>query len=171
MCNPSRDRLLAAGQTLFSAQGYAATSMRQVAESAGLALGGIYNHFPSKEALFQTILLEHNPFLRCNLRHLPETPDRQQFKILLEELTQEPEFFTLILIELLEFKGSHLPQFIEKIFGENPPSAASRTLLSLLIAQHLTQILLASALPSGAQPQISPDVLLETFLAGTLKPE
>ena len=171
MCIASRDRLLEAGQTLFSAQGYAATSMRQVAESAGLALGGIYNHFPSKEALFQSILLEHNPFMRYNLRRLTETIDRQQFKSLLEELTQQPDFFNLILIELLEFKGRHLPQLIEKIFDENPPSEASRTLLSLLIAHHITQILLARALPTGQQSQISPDALLDSFLASTLKPE
>ena len=145
--------------------------MRQVAESAGLALGGIYNHFSSKEALFQAILLEHNPFLRCGLRHLPETMDRQQFKNLLEALNQQPEFFNLILIELLEFKGSHLPQLIEKIFDKNPPSAASQLLLSLMIAQHMSQILLASALPADAQPQISPDALLDAFLSGSLKTE
>ena len=34
---------------LFMEHGYHATSMRQIAEHAGLALGGIYNHFSSKE--------------------------------------------------------------------------------------------------------------------------
>jgi len=32
---------------LFMEHGYHATSMRQIAERAGLALGGIYNHFAS----------------------------------------------------------------------------------------------------------------------------
>ena len=41
---------------LFLEQGYHATSMRQIAEQAGLALGGIYNHFKSKDDIFQGII-------------------------------------------------------------------------------------------------------------------
>ena len=37
-----------AAVNLFMEHGYHATSMRQIAERAGLALGGIYNHFSSK---------------------------------------------------------------------------------------------------------------------------
>ena len=58
----TRSLLLDTAHLLFVNQGYAATSMRQIAESAGLALGGIYNHFPSKEAVFQTILMERHPY-------------------------------------------------------------------------------------------------------------
>lgn len=168
MTQPAHDRLLDAGQQLFSAQGYAATSMRQVAESAGLSLGNIYNHFPSKEHIFQAILLERNPFARRNLRHLPETVNRQQAAILLEELALQPDFFNLILIELLEFKGSHLPGLFEKIFDATPPPASWRTLLNLLISYHVTQILLTSGLPSGPQASIPPDVLLDCLLNGIL---
>ncbi|MCE7861481.1 MAG: TetR/AcrR family transcriptional regulator, partial [Chloroflexi bacterium CFX2] len=41
---------------LFIEQGYHATSMRQIADRAGLALGGIYNHFASKEEIFEAIV-------------------------------------------------------------------------------------------------------------------
>ena len=37
---------------LYMEHGYHATSMRQIADQAGLALGGIYNHFKSKEEIF-----------------------------------------------------------------------------------------------------------------------
>jgi AcrR family transcriptional regulator len=33
---------------LFLEQGYHGTSMRQIAQKSGIALGGIYNHFESK---------------------------------------------------------------------------------------------------------------------------
>jgi AcrR family transcriptional regulator len=171
MSESSRNRLLAAGQTLFSVQGYAATSMRQVAERAGLALGSVYNHFDSKEAIFQAILLEYNPFTRSNIQPLPENFDRPQAKMLLAELEKKPEFFNLILIELLEFKGRHLPQLFENIAGHLPPSETWRTLLSLIISYRTTQILLASALPPGAQPQISPDAVLDFLLNSSLAPE
>ena len=166
-----RDRLLEAGQTLFSDQGYAATSMRQVAEKASLALGSVYNHFPSKEAIFLAILSEFNPFTRCNLRPLPENFDRNQVKILLAELEKQPEFFNLILIELLEFKGQHLPQMFENISGYLPPSESWRTLFSLVISYRTTQILLANTLPTGKQPQISPDAVLDFILNSNLASE
>ena len=38
---------------LFMEQGYHATSMRQIAKRAELALGGIYNHFASKDEIFE----------------------------------------------------------------------------------------------------------------------
>lgn len=163
--------LLEAGQTLFSSQGYAATSMRQIAEKAGLALGSIYNHFSSKEAIFQAILLEYNPFKRSNLRPLPENFDRHQVKILLDEMDKQPEFFNLILIEILEFKGKHLPTLFEEISGDNPPSSSWRILISMMISYHVTHILLASTSPAGTQTQISPDTLMDFLLNGILESE
>lgn len=166
-----REHLLDAGQQLFSAQGYAATSMREIARVAGLALGSVYNHFPSKEDIFQAILLERNPFARRNLRRLPETINRQQAAILLEELALQPDFFNLILIELLEFKGSHLPALFEKIFDAAPPPASWRTLLSLLISYHVTQTLLTGVLPPEMQHQTSPNAWLDCILTGIPHPE
>src|SRR4030067_128367 len=54
--------ILEAAYGLFIEQGYAATSMRQIAEKAGLALGGIYNHFSSKDEVFQAIIEDRHPF-------------------------------------------------------------------------------------------------------------
>ena len=71
--------ILEAAGTLFTSQGYAATSMRQVAESAGLALGSIYNHFPSKEAIFEEDVFP-SAFWFCQLQTImilplhPESP-------------------------------------------------------------------------------------------------
>jgi hypothetical protein len=47
---------------LYMNQGYHATSMRQIAEQAGLALGGIYNHFKSKEEIFEAIIIDKHPY-------------------------------------------------------------------------------------------------------------
>jgi AcrR family transcriptional regulator len=49
----TRHSILSAAYSLIIRQGYAATSMRQIAEKSGLALGGIYNHFSSKEEVFR----------------------------------------------------------------------------------------------------------------------
>lgn len=39
-------------------QGYAATTLRQIAADAGIKAGSIYHHFASKEELFQTVFTD-----------------------------------------------------------------------------------------------------------------
>ncbi|WKZ83173.1 MAG: TetR/AcrR family transcriptional regulator [Acidimicrobiia bacterium] len=53
---PRVDAILAGAARAFAAHGYAATSMRQVAQYTGASLGSIYHHFGSKEGLLQAIL-------------------------------------------------------------------------------------------------------------------
>lgn len=43
---------------IFYEKGYAATSLEQVSEAAGVTKGAIYRHFPSKEALFLALVQE-----------------------------------------------------------------------------------------------------------------
>ena len=50
--------ILQSALELFLNHGYHGTSMRRIAQQAGIALGGIYNHFSSKEDLFVKILLK-----------------------------------------------------------------------------------------------------------------
>jgi AcrR family transcriptional regulator len=47
----TRERLLGEARRLFRERGYAATSLEQVAEAAGVTKGAIYGHFSSKEDL------------------------------------------------------------------------------------------------------------------------
>ena len=59
----TRQLILGAAERLFLAQGFNGTSMRQIAREAGnLAVGGIYNHFASKEALFEALLEARSPY-------------------------------------------------------------------------------------------------------------
>ena len=51
-----RQRVLDAAAALFVQQGYAGTTLREIAESAGIKAGSIYHHFASKEALFVAVL-------------------------------------------------------------------------------------------------------------------
>jgi AcrR family transcriptional regulator len=60
----TRQAIIAAAYELIIQQGYAATSMRQIKERVGLALGGIYNHFSSKEDVFRAIIVERHPFFQ-----------------------------------------------------------------------------------------------------------
>jgi TetR/AcrR family transcriptional regulator, cholesterol catabolism regulator len=51
-----REQLLEVASELFATRGYAATTMRDIAEAAGILAGSIYHHFSSKEALLDEIL-------------------------------------------------------------------------------------------------------------------
>lgn len=51
-----RRRVLDAAAELFVSQGYAGTTLRQIAGAAGIKAGSIYHHFDSKEELFVAVL-------------------------------------------------------------------------------------------------------------------
>jgi AcrR family transcriptional regulator len=59
-----RERLLDASAELFARQGYAGTSMRDIAAAAGVQVGAIYHHFASREALL--VAVEQEAFRRMN---------------------------------------------------------------------------------------------------------
>jgi AcrR family transcriptional regulator len=52
----NRERILEAAEEVFSAQGLSAP-IDMVAERAGVGVGTLYRHFPTKEALFEAIVL------------------------------------------------------------------------------------------------------------------
>ena len=44
-----------AARRLFGTQGFAATTMDEIAEAAGIAKGAVYHHFKTKEAVFEAV--------------------------------------------------------------------------------------------------------------------
>ena len=48
----TQERLLNAAAELFSKQGYAGVSMRDIARAVGITQAAIYHHFPNKDALY-----------------------------------------------------------------------------------------------------------------------
>ncbi|MBT2386759.1 TetR/AcrR family transcriptional regulator [Streptomyces sp. ISL-11] len=57
--NPAPDRrreLLATAAEVFAEQGYNATTVRRIADEAGLLAGSLYYHFDSKESMLDEIL-------------------------------------------------------------------------------------------------------------------
>lgn len=48
--------ILRAARRLFAENGFAATSMDEIARASGVAKGAVYHHFESKEALFTRVL-------------------------------------------------------------------------------------------------------------------
>ena len=72
----------------FRTHGFGATSMDRIALAAGVSKRTVYNHFPSKEALFAEILVQlwDSSAAQVDLAYHPERPLRAQ---LLELLWQK----------------------------------------------------------------------------------
>lgn len=49
-------RILDIAERLFAERGYAAVSVREIAGSVGVNQASLYNHFPSKQALYEAVL-------------------------------------------------------------------------------------------------------------------
>src|SRR5215472_404893 len=70
----NRDRVLEAAKVVFSAGGPDA-SLEAVAKRAGVGIGTLYRHFPTREALFEAVYrreVEQLSELAEQLKHEPE---------------------------------------------------------------------------------------------------
>ncbi len=48
-----------AALALFAERGYAAVSMRSIAQEVGIQVGALYNHFATKQEVFAKIMIDH----------------------------------------------------------------------------------------------------------------
>lgn len=174
--------------TLFLKQGYAATSMRQIAEGAGLALGGIYNHFASKEAIFSELIIDRHPYQQILPILLKTPPDdieifvRSAAKAMVSELGKRPDFIKLMLIEMVEFDGRNMPNMLKQVLPQIlplikkfnktllrsiPPFIFFRAFLGLFFSYYMTELLLADT-PAAWTSTNALDHFVEIFLHGVM---
>jgi AcrR family transcriptional regulator len=177
---------------LFMEQGYHATSMRQIAERAGLALGGIYNHFAGKDEIFEAIIVDKHPYKRI-LPLIMETPGetaeeflRNAFKVTVTELGKNPVYMKLMMIELVEFSGKHgasmlkeitpkvLPVFeqmlkIRKGLRISNPALFLRSFFGMIISYFITEMIVANSVISKLMPKDVDNVYIDVYLHGVLK--
>jgi len=115
----SRRQILDAALDLFSHRGYGATSVRDVADSAGVSTGNVYHHFTDKESIYNTIFEEYwqaisspdFPFNKAlasgifpdNLEALGWAAE--------QSVRQYKKQIALIYVDVVEFDGSHIRRF------------------------------------------------------------
>ena len=56
----TKQAIIEAASRCFAEKGYAACSMDNIAQAAGLSKGGLYAHFKSKEELFTTVIKQEH---------------------------------------------------------------------------------------------------------------
>lgn len=177
---------------LFMEQGYHATSMRQIAERAELALGGIYNHFSSKEEIFEAIIVDKHPYrkvLPIILAAEGETAEEfltNAATVVIQELKSQPYYLKLVLIELVEFNGKHgailmkeivpkiLPMFervvkVRKNLRVTHPAVLMRSFIGMVISYLITDIVISNSMLSKLMPKNAMDAYVDIYLHGILK--
>ncbi|MBN1678959.1 MAG: TetR/AcrR family transcriptional regulator [Anaerolineae bacterium] len=119
----ARAEILEAARQLFLSRGYHGTSMRAIATAAGdRAVAGIYNHFPTKEAIFAALIEETNPYdqlftvLNATFEQAATGPEFVQmaFKNVLGFMPNYIDFVHLAQIEMREFDGKHIDQVLRE---------------------------------------------------------
>src|ERR1700731_1599576 len=70
----NRERVLEAAKAVFSAGG-AEASLEAVARSAGVGIGTLYRHFPTREALFEAVYRREVHQLAELAERLKDKPD------------------------------------------------------------------------------------------------
>lgn len=181
-------KILNSAYSLFLDQGYHATSMRQIATKSGMALGGIYNHFDSKDEIFAAIIAEKHPYHQIvPLLAVADGDTVEDFvhnaaHAMVDALGHHPDFLNLMLIEIVEFKGTHIPELFETLMPQImeiglrfdrftgqvrsiPVPLLMRAFLGMFFSYYITQLLLTGVMPSVTQED-SLDTFVDIFLNG-----
>jgi TetR/AcrR family transcriptional regulator, cholesterol catabolism regulator len=123
--SPRRGEVLALAAGLFADRGYRATTVRDIADAAGVLSGSLYHHFDSKESMVDELL---GSFLRdLHTRYLAiaegdASPSRQLERLVEESFDSIPRHRAAIVVYQQEGEQlALLPRFgyLREISAEN----------------------------------------------------
>jgi AcrR family transcriptional regulator len=115
----SRRLVLDAALKLFSTQGFRGTSVREIADAAGVSTGNLYHHFPDKESIFRTLLDEYRaivtnpkfPMMRAFVAgRFPNNLEQIGFAAR-DSVRLYRQYMALHYVDVIEFDGSHIRDF------------------------------------------------------------
>lgn len=115
-----RAAIIDAAVVEFRQSGYEATSMDRVAASAGVSKRTVYNHFPSKEALFAEIIQQLSERIAegLDLAYRSDRPLRAQLLELVSQklrLLHDPNFADLARVAIAA--GIHSPERAQEMIA------------------------------------------------------
>lgn len=110
-----------AAKELLIKQGFHATSMRDIAKTADVSLGNLYNYYKTKEDIFESIINRYLIIIDQKLREIFESIDEplepeslRDFGGQVGELVnQHHDFWLLMYIDVLEFQNRHFRKMFD----------------------------------------------------------
>ena len=121
MSSDTQESVLDAAEALFMEKGFAATSLRSIAATAGVNLAATHYHFGSKQGLLEAVMHRRiTPINEARLANLDRLEaDRRNLEV--------EEILFAFLEPLMGEAARNLPGLIGRIFSE--PPAVSKPLL------------------------------------------
>lgn len=104
-----------AAKELFIKRGFHATSMRDIAKTADVSIGNLYNYYETKEQIFESIISNYLKIINSRLKAIfaqIEKPLEPEGLLKLGGLVknmidQHQDFWLLMYIDVLEFDNRH----------------------------------------------------------------
>jgi AcrR family transcriptional regulator len=116
-------RIEAAALDLFTKQGFHSTRMREIAERAEVSSGSIYTYYPSKEALFESLVKNYRSCMRSFrervVRALEDPFSKDDLRLLAltvrSMVYRDAEYQLLQFIDIIEFRNQHFADTFYKM--------------------------------------------------------
>jgi AcrR family transcriptional regulator len=122
----SRRAVLDAALQLFAHHGYGATTIREIADRAGVSTGSVYHHFDDKQSIFKALIDEYLeitatqrfPFTRA-LHAAENFPDNIEHLgyAARESVRQFRDYLALAYVDVIEFDGTHIRRLYADMSG------------------------------------------------------
>ena len=157
----TRDEILAAAARLFRHQGYAATTLREIADAANIKAGSIYYHFASKEEILGEVLDTGMKMvtdsLRSKLDALPPTATMR------ERIAVGIEGHLYGMLHFGDFTSANI-----RIYGQIPTAAKNRHRVIRRAYADIWDKLFEDALASGELRADTSLAIMRLFVIGAL---
>lgn len=110
-----------AARELFIKQGFHATSMRDISKRASVSLGNLYNYYPTKESIFESLINHYVALIDEKLRVILEEIEEPLEPIYLKKMgvmvgdlvNEHSDFWLLMYIDVLEFQNQHFRKMFD----------------------------------------------------------
>lgn len=119
MPRPSKEsKILEAALDCFAQRGYEGTTIRHISEAAGVTEGAIYRHYPTKEAVAQSLYAHYLELISDCLKEVTKSGKgvkerlQQMVQSLLEQYRQNPAAATFVLLRKHNFRPVLPPDFV-----------------------------------------------------------
>ena len=157
----TRDQILVHAARLFRHQGYSATTLRQIAEAAGIKAGSIYYHFDSKEEMLGVVLdAGIDAVMNAVTTRIAALPPDATFR---DKIAAAIDGHLYGLLHHGDFTSANI-----RIYGQIPPAAKARHRLVRNAYAKYWDDLLKAAVAAGAVRKDTNLPVIRLFLIGAL---
>lgn len=160
---------------LFARQGFAKTSVQDVADAVGLSKAGLLHHYPSKDVLLRSVMEQADVLGQRVLRLVGDLPlgpvrDRRALEVLVDVAQAHPGLVALLLAPLTQGDPAAQPQSMDAVsaaalqaLGVDPEAPVSERTIRVSGALAALAVLTLAAHREGDPTTWRPQIVATCF--------